>query len=102
MLAEVFDPLDRYVNVVVRQLHGAGTNKYSPFSTIRRVGSLGQPALALEMGYGPADGRNGNTSDPVKGGHAAGPSREVATEHLSNDAQLIERNFASKPVGQCL
>ena len=42
------------------------------------------------------------SGDPVKDGHAAGPSREVATEHLSNDAQLIERNFASKPVGQGL
>ncbi len=54
------------------------------------------------MGYGPADGRYGNASHLVKGGHVAGPSFEVAADDLIHDAHLIERAVASVLLGHRL
>ena len=54
------------------------------------------------MGYGPADGRDGNAGHLVKVGHAAGPSIEVASDDLIHHAQLIERAVASVLLGQRL
>ncbi len=54
------------------------------------------------MGYGPADGRYGNASHLVKGGHGTVPSVEVATDDLIHDAQLIERAVASVLLGHRL
>ena len=95
VLAEVVDPPDQPVNVTGRLLQGAATQGNYSFATIGRVLSVGQPAVAMEIGYGPADRRYGNTGHLVKGGHAAGPSFEAAQKDLINDAQLIECRGAS-------
>ncbi len=67
VLAEVVDPPDRPVNVAGRLLQGAATQGNYSFATIGRVLSVGQPAVALEIGYGPADRRYGNTGSPCEG-----------------------------------
>ncbi len=100
MLAEFVDPLDRPVNVVARQLDGARTQVNDPFAAIFRIGSLAQPAVVLEIGYAAADRRYGNASYPVKGSYAAGSPSEVATDHLIDNAQLIERCLTAVPFGQ--
>ena len=100
MLAEIVDPADGPVNVVARQLDGARTQGNNPFATIIRVGSLGYPAVALEVGYAAADRRYGNASYPVKGGYATGSSSEVAADHLIDNAQLIQRCLAAISFGQ--
>ncbi len=53
-----------------------------------------------EIGYGPADGIDGNAGHPVKGDHGTGPSVEVATDDLIHYAQLIECTAAPMPLGQ--
>ncbi len=100
VLAEVFEPLDPAVNVVPRLLQRAGTQRNNSFATIVRVLFVGYPAVFLEIGYDPADGRDGNAGHPVKGGHGTGASFEVATDDLIHYAQLIECTVAPMLLGQ--
>ena len=95
MLTELVDPLDRLLNVIARPPQRAGTQRNYSSATIVGVLSLGKPVVGLEIGYGSADGRDGNTSHIVKGGHGTGPPIEVATDDLIHDAHLIERAVAS-------
>ena len=59
------------------------------------VASLGQPAAASEIDYGPTNNRYGNAGYVVKGGHATDPSFEVTTNDLIHDTQIIECTVAS-------
>ena len=64
------------------------------------VASLGQPAAASEISFGPTNNRYGNVGYVVKGGHATDPSFEVTTNDLIHDTQIIECTVASVLSGQ--
>ena len=78
MLAEVVNPPDRPLNVARRLIQGAlAWGNYSS-ATIGSVLSIRYPAFPLEIAYGPTDRGYWDTGLLVKGGHATGPSFDMA------------------------
>ena len=78
VVSKVVNPLDRLTNVFGRLIQGAVAWRNYSFATIGSVSSIRYPAVTLESAYGPTDRGFWNTGLLVKGGHATGPSFDMA------------------------
>jgi len=74
----VVHPLEQLTNVFGRLIQGAVAWRNYSFATIGSVSSIRYPAFPLEVAYGPTDRGYWNTGLLVKGGHATGPSIDMA------------------------